>query len=392
MVSKPPQQLSLLTVRSHAWWFGMEKKIRAGNDEAFNSLGVKRFLHQQDLSEEHKLLLSQLNHALDSPERLQAFVDGFEKGYAPWLPRKPVKGWKKVRQHIKHFLKAFHPLYFEPPEEARSFLNVFLQSSSMIALQNLLKNAGFRLIIVPIREVLDHYPHTSVSEPARQVVAEGNFQEAKASKTGGVIFDSSQVRLLFDALADPNHQHRQRAVQLVRRFNKAVEKEKAQVHIHERGIVMQQASQKYGISATILRGWEEMGLIPVLHKGKGKQGVYLDEEAVARAVSVYYKAKQKGIQPTRLLKAELAQQAESRPQLDQGITANSAAREFNVPTKFLLRWAKQLGVIPILSEGKGAGSATYLDREKAREVAELYHEAKRQKIQPKKLLERMSSG
>jgi DNA-binding transcriptional MerR regulator len=236
------------------------------------------------------------------------------------------------------------------------------------------------------------YPHRSVPEHAKQVVAEGKFQEAKAGKTGGIVFDSSQAGLLFDALSNPDHKYRQRAVQLVRRFNKAVEKDKAQTHIPERGIVMEQASQKYGISATILRDWEEMGLIPVLYKGKGKQGVYLDEAAVARATTLYQEAKQKGIQPTRFLKAELAQQAERRPQLDQGITANSAAREFNVPTNFLLRWAKELGVIPILSEGTGAGSATYLDREKAREVAELYHEAKRQKIQPKKLLERMSAG
>jgi transcriptional regulator with XRE-family HTH domain len=247
-------------------------------------------------------------------------------------------------------------------------------------------------VLVPIPEFPDHYPHTNVPEHGRWVVAEEKFQEAKAGKRGGVVFDSSQAKLLFEALEDPNHQYRQRAVQLVRRFNKAVEKEKAQPHIQERGIVIQQASEKYGISATILREWKELGLIPVLYKGKAKQGIYLDEEAVARAVSVYNEAKQKGIQPTRFLKAELAQQTEKHPQLAQGITANSAAREFNVPTNFLLRWAKELGVIPIVSEGTGAGSATYLDREKAREVAELYHEAKRRRIQPKKLLEQMSSG
>jgi DNA-binding transcriptional MerR regulator len=177
----------------------------------------------------------------------------------------------------------------------------------------------------------------------------------------------------------------------VRRFNAAIEKEKAQTHLHERGIVREQASRKYGVPASTLRDWEELGLIPVLYKGKGKQGLYLDEEAVARAASIYQEAKQKGIQPTRLLKTELVQQVERRPQLDQGITASSASREFNVPINFLLRWAKELGAIPILSEGKGQGSATYLDREKAREAAELYHEAKRQKIQPNKLLERLTS-
>jgi hypothetical protein len=76
----------------------------------------------------------------------------------------------------------------------------------------------------------------------------------------------------------------------------------------------------------------------------------------------------------------------------KGISASSASREFNVPTDFFLRWAKKEGIITILSEGKGPGSPTFLDREEARGVADIYHEAKRQGIQPKKLLERMSSA
>jgi hypothetical protein len=57
-----------------------------------------------------------------------------------------------------------------------------------------------------------------------------------------------------------------------------------------------------------------MGLLPILHKAKGKQGVYLDEEAVARAAPVYHEAKQQGAQPVRRLKAILAQQAEGNVQ------------------------------------------------------------------------------
>jgi ribosome-binding protein aMBF1 (putative translation factor) len=265
-------------------------------------------------------------------------------------------------------------------EEPQDILTESSQTGASISEKEALN--GLKEYPLPI-----HYPH-SMPEHGARIVEEGKWEQAPKK---GVVYQSSHARLLFEALENPNHKHRHRAVQLVRRFNKAVEKEKAQAHIHDRGIVIQQASQKYGISATILRDWEEMGLIPVLYKGKGKQGVYLDEAAVARATTLYQEAKQKGIQPTRFLKAELAQQAERRPQLDQGITANSAAREFNVPTNFLLRWAKELGVIPIVSEGTGAGSATYLDREKAKEAAELYHEAKRQKIQPIKLLERLTS-
>jgi hypothetical protein len=345
-------------------------------------------LQQQRLSKKHKIPFSQLQQALESPENFQAFVDGLDNRSTPWLPHKPVKGWKKARQYIKHFLTAFHPLYFEPSEDPHSFLKVFLQSFFMISLRNLLKNAGFRLIIVPIREVLDHYPHASVPEHARQVVAEGKVQIPKK----GVVFKNSDAKLFFEALESPNHQHRQRAVQLVRRFNAAIEKEKAQDIIKERGIRVKEASQKYGVSANTLRDWWVMGLIPVLYQGKGKQGVYLDEATVARAVAIDQKAKQQGIQSIRLLKAELDQQAVERPHLDRGITANAASREFNVPTNFLLRWAKKEGVIPIISEGTGVSSATYLDREKAKEVAELYHEAKRQKTQPIKLYQRMSAG
>jgi transposase len=81
--------------------------------------------------------------------------------------------------------------------------------------------------------------------------------------------------------------------------------------------------------------------------------------------------------------------AVEKPPVDktEGISLNSAAREFNVPRSFLWRWTKQYRVIPMLSEGKGIGSPTYLDRGKAQEVAEIYHEAKRQHKQPKKLLE-----
>jgi hypothetical protein len=76
----------------------------------------------------------------------------------------------------------------------------------------------------------------------------------------------------------------------------------------------------------------------------------------------------------------------------KGISASSASREFNVPTDFFLRWARQYGAIPILSEGKGQGSSMILDREKAQKAAELYHEAKQQRKQPKKFLDRMSSS
>jgi hypothetical protein len=75
----------------------------------------------------------------------------------------------------------------------------------------------------------------------------------------------------------------------------------------------------------------------------------------------------------------------------RGISANAAAREFNAPPDFFTRWAKELGIIPVLLEGTGQGSATILDREKAQESAETFHEGKRQGIRPSKLHRKMAS-
>jgi hypothetical protein len=160
----------------------MEKKIRAGNEDAFNSSGAKTLLHQQDLGEEHNRLLSQLNHVLDSPESLQAFVDGLETWRAPWLPRKSGKGWKKAKQQIKEFLKAFPSLYFQPSEDPHNFLKVFLQSFSMIILRDLLKNAAFPLVTVRSPEITDHYPHRSVPDHAPRIVDEGKFKDKEGAQ------------------------------------------------------------------------------------------------------------------------------------------------------------------------------------------------------------------
>jgi DNA-binding transcriptional MerR regulator len=351
--------------------------LHLGDEEPFTTL-------LQQLPEEDKRLLEQFE---DNPVNDLGLIEEELKHLlkvadALGLIEKP----DEISSTIKHCMKD-PPLSLKPSEVAPYSRTQFLQSFTMIIRRMLMKLSAFPLVSMPPREIPDHYPHTSVPEHAPRLVGEGKAQIPK----NGVVFDSNHAGLLFDALADPNHQYRQRAVQLVRRFGAAVEKEKAQDIIKDKGIAMEQASRKYGVPASTLRDWEEMGLLTVLYRGKGKQGIYLDEAAVARAASIYEEARQKGIQPARLL-SELTQKGEEPLQLLQGITAHAAAREFNVPTNFLLRWAKELGIIPILSQGTGRGSATFLDREKAREVAEIYHEAKRQKIQPKKLLERMSAG
>jgi hypothetical protein len=156
--------------------------------------------------------------------------------------------------------------------------------------------------------VESHYSHASIPHHVDDLHKQAENPQAQREGTGeqalprqGVIFDSSHVRLLLEAIGDPNHPLRQQAERAVGGFAEVAEKRK-------------------------------------------------------------------------------------------GISANSASREFNAPTTFFLTWAKQYDAIPILSEGKGQGSAIILDREKARQAAELYHEAKQQRIQPRKLLNRMSSN
>jgi transcriptional regulator with XRE-family HTH domain len=149
-----------------------------------------------------------------------------------------------------------------------------------------------------------HYPHT-MPEHGSDIVAEGKRQQAPK-----VVFQSKETKLLVEALENPDHKYGQQATQAMRRFIKAVEKDKAKDLIKDRGILTDQASRKYGVPARTLASWGDMGLLPVLYKGRGKQGVYLDEEAVARVAPVYHEAKQRGEQPAKRLKAMLTQQAE----------------------------------------------------------------------------------
>lgn len=67
-----------------------------------------------------------------------------------------------------------------------------------------------------------------------------------------------------------------------------------------------------------------------------------------------------------------------------GITILAASKKYEVPHNLLWRWSKE-GRIPILFQGKGRGSATYLDKARCEQVAEIHREAKRQGKQPVRL-------
>jgi hypothetical protein len=202
--------------------------------------------------------------------------------------------WKLVRISERDFLAFIKDIPTPVKEETPENLTESLQCIDRIPLLDPEKGADSTHYTLKTENPLPiHYPHSSVPDHAPQLVKEGKWEQAPKK---GVVFEARHAKLLFEALENPDHAHRQAAERAVRRFAREVEK-------------------------------------------------------------------------------------------PQGISISSAAQEFNVPLNFLWRWAKERHVIPVIWEGGGIGSATYLDRDKTQEVAEIYHEAKRQRKQPKKLLE-----
>ena len=59
----------------------------------------------------------------------------------------------------------------------------------------------------------------------------------------------------------------------------------------------------------------------------------------------------------------------------RGISLQQASRDFEIPYGSLWRCVTE-GLIPVLNEGKGRGSSTYVDYRAARDVASIYHRAK----------------
>jgi hypothetical protein len=171
--------------------------------------------------------------------------------------------------------------------------------------------------------VRNHYMHAPerVKEHKADLDDQAKNPQKSRERTGekgrpmqAVVFQSKEAKLLVEALEKPDHKYRQQARQAVRRFTAAIEKDLAQDLIKDRGIVMDQASRKYGVPASTLRGWEGMGLLTALYRGRGKQGVYYNEEDIARLAPIYHQAKQEGEQPAKRIKAVLAQETEDTSQ------------------------------------------------------------------------------
>jgi hypothetical protein len=190
--------------------------------------------------------------------------------------------------------------------------------------------AGFATNMATNAEKSAYYPHT-MPKHGDEIVAEGKWQQRKNPRTEKpqppaagngekavpmqhVVYQNRQARLLVEALENPDHKYRHRALQAVRRFTAAIEKDLAQDLIQDKGILIQEASQLYGIPASTISDWTDIGLITVHYRGRGKQGVFIDKQEIAAAAPIYHDAKQKREQPARRLKAMREQQAEGNSQ------------------------------------------------------------------------------
>lgn len=73
----------------------------------------------------------------------------------------------------------------------------------------------------------------------------------------------------------------------------------------------------------------------------------------------------------------------------RGITLNAAASKYDVPQDFLWRWAED-NKIEILQRATRAGGRTIVNEDDVVRVADIYHRAKEQGIQPKRLWKLMN--
>jgi transcriptional regulator with XRE-family HTH domain len=215
-----------------------------------------------------------------------------------------------------------------------------------ILIKTLHVGANIRLRVKPEIPLRIHYPHKSVPDHAARLVGEGKWEQVPKQ----VVYQRDQANLFIEALDNPDHKYRQQAIQLVRRFNAAVEKQKVQALVKDKGILMGQASRKYGIPATTLSDWAEKEVITVLHRGQTTQGIYLDEEAVARAAPVYHEAKQQGAQAIRRLRQLQESQQQRKPEEKvvepKLITLKGAEETYGVPYETLRSWYRS-GHLPL---------------------------------------------
>jgi hypothetical protein len=193
---------------------------------------------------------------------------------------------------------------FSPAQVPSEYLHALLQH--LYAVDILTQYLQRSAMLLPISVMKEVY----IEDHVRQLQQEGQWGERRPPQ--GIIYQLGSLpenyedyaKQFVEALGNEQHRLRKPAEQLLQRFAAAAAKDAAT----DKGILIEQASRKFGIPARTLASWAEMELIPVL--SRSKQAIYLDKEAVAEAAPLYREAKEQGVQPARLLKERRAQQAE----------------------------------------------------------------------------------
>jgi hypothetical protein len=285
--------------------------------------------------EVYNAISSVFNQAVEAGHlRIECYY-GYEQGLDPVAIDKELRlhfASPKVSElpEITHFLREFSPAHV--PAEYRQALLQILYAVDILT-QSLSNTHGYPTNPVDDNSHLkaEGLPHvtelrvqadlgretTHEPEQARAVRQHVEQLRAEAKIPQGIIIYQRgalpknyehHAKQFVEALGNQQHSLRRPAEYALKRFLEAAAKDMAT----DKGIVIEQASRKFGIPATTLASWVDMDLIPVLSRSKG--AVYLDEEAVADAAPLYREAKERGVQPARLLKERRAEQVGGEPE------------------------------------------------------------------------------
>jgi ribosomal protein S6--L-glutamate ligase len=185
--------------------------------------------------------------------------------------------------------------------EEAIFLTEFLQTSATIR-QDLEKGAdsAANTTTQEAQPVRIHYPHT-MPEHGSQIVDEGKWKQAPKK---GVVFQNSDVKLLFDALGNSDHEYRLVAEKAMRGFTKDVKRGKV--------TSLNQTSRDLSIPHKNLSEWVAKGLIP--YEYRDKNAIYLAKDVAQELGRDNQEAKEMGIQTARLLRERYEKYFPPEPQ------------------------------------------------------------------------------
>jgi DNA-binding XRE family transcriptional regulator len=177
----------------------------------------------------------------------------------------------------------------QPSKYATEASGTAVEEAPDILTESLHTDVKIHEIVNPEPEpVRIHYPHT-MPEHAPELVDEGKWEQTPKK---GVVFQSSDAKLLFDALGKPDHEYRLAAEKAMRGFSEDVKRAKV--------TSLNKAASKYHISVKTLSEWVAKGLIP--YEYRDKNAVYLAEEIAQEVARDNQEAKEMGMQTARLLR------------------------------------------------------------------------------------------